>query len=130
MRPQTRVLTFIATLLSLPLAGFALVAAAHIAYSLVAEPWYRDTFRAYGSKLLVLYLLFAVGIAAAAALALRFARPFAPSRRLFLFAALLTGVIAAGFLEFTFWSDLGDHTAHGLVLLPFVAWALVAFSQR
>lgn len=129
MRLQPYIVMILAALVSLPLVGVALAAAVYIGYSLVTESWYRNTFWTYGAKLLLLYLLFASGIVAAAALAVRYPQPLQQSRRAFLRAAVLGGVVAAGFLEFTFWSDIGDHMAHGLVFLPFVAWALVAFSR-
>jgi hypothetical protein len=129
MRTQTRFLTLLAALLSLPLAGFALAAAAYIAISLAAEPWYRGTFAAYGSRLLVLYLLYAIGVTAAASLAVRQPRPSARGRRMRQYAVIV-GILAAALLEMTFWSDLSDHMAHGLLLLPFVAWKLAGLSQR
>jgi phytoene/squalene synthetase len=67
---------------------------------------------------------------AAAALAARDPPPATRTRRLLLALAVLAGVLAAAMLESTFWSDLGEHMAHGLVFLPFLAWGLVAWSRR
>ena len=104
--------------------------AVYIAYALFAESWYRNTFLAYGLKLLLLYLLFSFGVMAAAALAARSPPPSTQTLRVLLGFAVLAGVLAACLLESTFWSDIGERMAHGLVFLPFVAWALVAWSRR
>ena len=130
MNRQSRFFTLVAAILSVLLAGPALVGAASIAYSLIAQSWYRSTFLAYGVKLLLLYILFFFGVMAAAALAARDPPPSTRTRRLLLGSGVLAGILAAGLLESTFWSDIGEHMVHGLVFLPFLAWALVAWSRR
>lgn len=130
MRLMPRIVATIATLLSVPLAGFALAGAGYISYSLATEPWYRQTFAAYGIKLLVLYVGYALGVSAAAALVLGFAWARTQRRRRLQMAAVVAGVVAAALLELTFWSDISEHHAHTVVFWPFLAWALYAFNVR
>lgn len=130
MSSLSRFVAVVAAMASLPLVAFTLVAAAYIAYSLLTQEWYRATFGAYGSRLLILYCLFAIGVGSAALLALRPAWGPSIRRKPLLRAAALAGFIAAALLEFTFWSDLGGHHAHGVLLLPFVGWVLFALSRR
>ena len=130
MRPMSRVIALIATVASAPLVAFAFWAAIYIAYSLLTQTWYRDTFGLYGLKLLVLYCLYALGVCAAAALALGFRWTLPGRRGLSLRVAVVGGLLAAVLLELMFWSDIGDHMLHGAVFLPFFGWALFAYSQR
>ncbi|MEO8486826.1 MAG: hypothetical protein ABI585_10870 [Betaproteobacteria bacterium] len=129
MRPLPRAVTIVTALISVLLAGFALVAAAYIAFSLSTQDWYRDTFGGYATRLFVLYVLYALGVGGAAALALRAAWARRPAAMLSLLVAVLAGASAAGFLEFTFWSDLGERYAHGVLFLPLIGWTLVAFGR-
>ena len=90
----------------------------------------RFMFWAYGTKLLVLYAVFAAGIAAAASIALRFPQRPRRATRFALIAASVAGVVAAASLEFLFWSDEERLVPRGLLLLPFIAWAIVAATAR
>jgi cytochrome bd-type quinol oxidase subunit 2 len=126
----TKVLLLVVTVVSALLAVMAVAGAIYIAYSLLTQAWYRETFLAYAVKLIVLYGFFALGIAAAATVGLRFPKSRLGHGHPWLWGAILAGVVAAALLEFTFWSDLNDHFAHGVVFLPFIGWAFVATSQR
>jgi hypothetical protein len=119
-----------AGVLSAPFVVFPLVAGAYIAYSLVADEWYRDMFGDYGAKLLVLYVLYAVGIVAAAVMSAPRFRTFAGGVRLVAIVLAIAGLVAAGFLENEFWNDTDRPFVRGLLLVPFIAWALVAGIAR
>ncbi len=118
-----RFLVLVATLLSLPMAGFAAAAFVSIALSLSTEDWYRRAFAGYGATLLVEYGLFVAGLVAIAALAAR--RPPLPARgaRVARIVAA-AGVLAAIAIEITFHDDLSKHLLHGIVVLPFALWGL------
>lgn len=130
MHLRSRLAVIFAGLVSVPLVVLALMGAAHIAYSLLAEAWYLDMFAAYGVKLLLLYTFFAAGVTAAAVIALRYPRRHSRGSRLWLFGACLAGIVAALLLELIFWSDADRLLPHGLLFVPFVGWAVVAFGAR
>jgi hypothetical protein len=128
LRP--RIAGLVAALVSVPLVAVALAGAAYIGYSLLTEAWYRDTFWRYGVKLLLLYALFALGVVAAASLALRYPERQGRTCRIALVGTCVAGIVAAALLELQFWSDVDSFLPHGVLLLPFVAWAVVALRAR
>jgi hypothetical protein len=130
MTLRSGLLLLVVTMLSALLAAIAVAGVLYIAYSLVTQAWYRESFLAYALKLIVLYGFFALGIAAAAIIGLRFPQSRPGVSHPWLWGGALAGVVAAVLLELTFWSDLNDHFAHGVVFLPFVGWALVAAHSR
>ena len=115
-----------AGVLSAPFVVFPLVAGAYIAYSLVADDWYRDMFGDYGAKLLVLYVLYALGIVAAAVMSAPRFRTFHGGVRLVAIVLAIAGLAAAGFLENEFWDDSDRPFVLGILFVPFILWALVA----
>jgi hypothetical protein len=119
-----------AGVLSAPFVVFPLVAGAYIAYSLVADDWYRDMFGDYGAKLLVLYVLYALGIVAAAVMSAPRFRAFPAALRFAAVALAILGLVAAGFLENEFWDDTDRPFPRGLLFVPFLLWALVAAFAR
>jgi hypothetical protein len=119
-----------AGVLSAPFVVFPLVAGAYIAYSLVADDWYRDMFGGYGTKLLVLYACYAFGIVGAAVMSAPRFGAFAPGVRLVVVALTIVGVVAAMLLEREFWDDTDRPFPRGLLFVPFVLWALVAGLAR
>jgi hypothetical protein len=127
---RSRIAVIVAIVVSIPQVAVALIAAVYIAHSLLAEPWYRNLFWAYGSKQMVLYVVFAFGVAAAAGISLRSQRPWRGAARFALIAASIAGAIAAALLEIVFWVDDDPLLPPGLLLLPFVAWAIVAAMTR
>lgn len=127
---RQRLVVLVAGLVSVPLVALAIAGAGYIAYSLIADSWYRDTFWAYGTKLLLLYVLFTAGIASTAALAMRYPQRHGRALRLGLLGACIAGIGAALFLEVQFSSDSERFLWPGLLLLPFVGWAVVAVTAR
>ena len=127
---RQRLVVLVAGLVSVPLVALALAGAGYIAYSLIADAWYRDIFWAYGTKLLLLYILFIAGISSAAAIAMRYPHRYGRTLRLWLLGACVAGFGAALFLELQFWSDSDPLLWPGLLLLPFVGWVLVALTAR
>jgi hypothetical protein len=119
-----------AGVLSAPFVVFPLVAGAYIAWSLVADDWYRDMFGDYGAKLLVLYVLYALGIVAAAVMSAPRFRGFPASVRFVAIALAILGLVAAGFLENEFWDDTDRPFPRGLLFVPFLLWAVVAGLAR
>lgn len=119
-----------AGVLSAPFVVFPLVAGAYIAYSLVADDWYRDMFGDYGAKLFVLYVLYAAGIVAAAVMSAPRFRTFRRGVRIVAIVLAIAGLVAAGFLENEFWDDTERPFARGVLFLPFLLWTLVAAITR
>jgi len=130
MDRRSRIAIFFAAVLSIPLVALALRGAVYIAYSLVSQPWYRELFWAYGTRLLVLYTLYAAGVAAAASVALRYHQRQRAAMRVGLIVASVVGLVAAALLEMLFWSEDDRFIPRGALLLPFVAWAIIALRER
>ncbi len=130
MDVRSRLALLVAAIISVPLVALALTGAGYIAYSLLAQAWYRDLFAAYGTKLMLLYAFFAIGVAAAASVALRYPAEQQRATRFGLIVASLAGIVAATLLEAMFWADDDRFMPRGLLLLPFVAWAVVAARAR
>lgn len=128
IRPPYSVI--VAALVSVPLVAFALAGAATIAWSLATESWYRSMFGAYGLRLLTLYVFFAAGVVAAAAIALGHARERGTAARVVLASLGIAGIVAAIAFEHQFWSEADRFLPRGASLLPFACWLVAAATAR
>jgi hypothetical protein len=125
IRPRRPWWVLLAGILSLPFVAVPLAGGAYIAWSLVADDWYRDMFGGYGMKLFAIYVFYAIGIVAIAAVAAPRFAGFARPTRVVLCALGIAGLVAAIALEAEFWDDAEGVIPHGLSFIPYVLWALV-----
>lgn len=116
----------VAALVSVPLVAVALAGAATIAWSLATESWYRSMFGSYGLRLLTLYVFYAAGVVAAAAIALGHAHERGTAFRVLLASLAIAGIVAAIAFEHQFWSEADRFLPRGATLLPFACWGVAA----